>query len=186
MTTASSSIYTVLTTLIDRLDSDAAVKAGIIPWSCPVPAFGDLSGPRLATLGINPSNREFVDSPGTSLRGNSGDSILSVRWASIVGRKRTLVIWTSFWTCSAHTSRLILMTVGSGDWTSLSVEQNSPTTAAREPLAILTWSPLLQSANGAHYRDNNAVVYLLFRNDFGNHFAGLHGAHHCPQWQFCC
>ena len=69
MTTASSSIYTVLTTLIDRLDSDVAVKAGIIPWSCPVPAFGDLSGPRLATLGINPSNREFVDQHGNELRG---------------------------------------------------------------------------------------------------------------------
>ena len=59
----------MLTTLIDRLDSDVAVKAGIIPWSCPVPAFGDLSGPRLATLGINPSNREFLDQHGNELRG---------------------------------------------------------------------------------------------------------------------
>ena len=59
----------MLTTLIDRLDSDAAVKAGIIPWSCPVPGFGDLSCPRLATLGINPSNREFVDQRGNELKG---------------------------------------------------------------------------------------------------------------------
>ena len=69
MTDAISSIYSVLAALIDRLDSEAALEADIIPWSCPVPAFGDWSCPRLATLGINPSNREFVDELGKELRG---------------------------------------------------------------------------------------------------------------------
>ena len=34
-----------------------------------MPVFGDLSSARLATIGINPSNREFVDSSGGELTG---------------------------------------------------------------------------------------------------------------------
>lgn len=41
----------------------------VIPWSCPVPAFGDLSNSSVATLGLNPSNREFVDEAGNELQG---------------------------------------------------------------------------------------------------------------------
>ncbi len=65
----SSAIVAVLTALIDRLDSDLAHETGVIPWSSPVPTFGDLSIPRVATLGINPSNREFVDRSGKELSG---------------------------------------------------------------------------------------------------------------------
>ena len=41
----------------------------MIPWSCPVPAFGDLLNSFVATLGLNPSNREFVDEEGNELEG---------------------------------------------------------------------------------------------------------------------
>lgn len=58
-----------LITLLDRLDSPAASKAGVIRWGCPVPSFGDLSGARVATVGLNPSNREFVDQFGKELEG---------------------------------------------------------------------------------------------------------------------
>jgi hypothetical protein len=58
-----------LSTLIKRLDNKLLSEASVIPWSCPVPSFGDLSRSRLATLGINPSNREFVDTSGKELDG---------------------------------------------------------------------------------------------------------------------
>ncbi|MDV6263890.1 hypothetical protein [Rhodococcoides yunnanense] len=40
----------------------------VIRWACPVPFFGDLPNARIATVGINPSNREFADSSGKELR----------------------------------------------------------------------------------------------------------------------
>jgi len=61
-------MLTTLTTLIDRLDR-GAVAEDVLSWGCPVPAFGDLSTSRIATLGINPSNREFVDASGVELDG---------------------------------------------------------------------------------------------------------------------
>jgi hypothetical protein len=42
---------------------------GVIPWGAPVPSFGDLATSTVATLGLNPSNREFVDEEGNELDG---------------------------------------------------------------------------------------------------------------------
>lgn len=39
----------------------------LIDWACPVPFFGTLLTSRIATVGINPSNREFVDTDGNEL-----------------------------------------------------------------------------------------------------------------------
>jgi hypothetical protein len=60
---------TVLATLIERLEHPALSGTDVIPWSSPVPSFGDLSKARVATLGLNPSNREFVDDRGHELDG---------------------------------------------------------------------------------------------------------------------
>lgn len=62
-------VYSALTTLIDRLDSTDVSQNGVIPWSAPIPSFGDLSQSCLATVGLNPSNREFVDQNGAELCG---------------------------------------------------------------------------------------------------------------------
>jgi hypothetical protein len=62
-------MHTTLTTLINRLESPALSGTEVIRWGCPVPSFGDLSTARVATLGLNPSNREFVDMAGRELRG---------------------------------------------------------------------------------------------------------------------
>lgn len=43
--------------------------ADVIPWSTPVYSFGNLSTSKIATLGINPSNREFEDLNGLELDG---------------------------------------------------------------------------------------------------------------------
>ena len=64
-------MYTTLTTLIDRLDSSAISGTNVIRWGCPVPSFGDLSSSHVATLGLNPSNREFMDKFGNELQGAS-------------------------------------------------------------------------------------------------------------------
>jgi hypothetical protein len=40
-------------------------------WTCPVPYFGRLPHSTIATLGINPSNREFVDVSGQELDGDN-------------------------------------------------------------------------------------------------------------------
>ena len=36
-------------------------RPSVIDWAPPVPAFGDPSKARVVTLGLNPSDREFVD-----------------------------------------------------------------------------------------------------------------------------
>jgi hypothetical protein len=64
-------IHAALTTLIDRLDGPSVSETDVIRWGCPVPSFGDLSSARVATVGLNPSNREFVDELGNELEGPS-------------------------------------------------------------------------------------------------------------------
>jgi hypothetical protein len=66
---SSSSLHSALTALIDRLDSPAMAGMDVIKWGCPVVSFGDLANSRVATLGLNPSNREFVDEQGHELKG---------------------------------------------------------------------------------------------------------------------
>lgn len=63
-------MHTTLTSLLERLDNKALSKAKVIPWSSPIPSFGDLSCSSIATLGLNPSNREFVDIRGKELDGD--------------------------------------------------------------------------------------------------------------------
>lgn len=58
-----------LVTLIDLLDTPTLDDTGVISWGSPVPAFGDPMRSRVATVGLNPSNREFVDSGGNELGG---------------------------------------------------------------------------------------------------------------------
>ncbi len=55
--------------LVRRLESPDIAKAGVIQWGSPVPAFGELESSQIATLGLNPSNREFVDITGNELIG---------------------------------------------------------------------------------------------------------------------
>jgi hypothetical protein len=57
--------------LVQRLDEAVRADTEVIPWSCPVPAFGDPTTSAVATLGLNPSNREFVDEKGKELDGVS-------------------------------------------------------------------------------------------------------------------
>ena len=108
-TSQSPAILSVLTTLIDRMDSDAVDGTDIIPWSCPVPTFGDLSNPKLATLGINPSPREFVDGSGKQLQGglrrlHTLDSLGLEAWAEADARHLELILdsYRSYFYCNPY------------------------------------------------------------------------------------
>lgn len=59
----------LLQRLLDRLADSAFSSSTVIPWSSPIPVFGNLYTAKIATLGINPSNREFVDATGKELEG---------------------------------------------------------------------------------------------------------------------
>lgn len=78
-------------TLLDLLDTATFEEAGVIPWSSPVPAFGDPRRSRMATVGLNPSNREFVDAIGRELDGASRrfhtlESLGLVSWGDVDAR----------------------------------------------------------------------------------------------------
>jgi hypothetical protein len=60
----------VLSTLLARYSDTGFREAPVIPWSSPVPVFGRIASSYVATLGLNPSNREFVDEHGKELDGS--------------------------------------------------------------------------------------------------------------------
>jgi len=79
------------------LDHIALSGTSVIPWSSPVPSFGDLSRSKIATLGLNPSNLEFVDSSGNELDGASRrfhtlKSLGLARWADANARHLQLIV----------------------------------------------------------------------------------------------
>ena len=59
----------VMAMLLDRGEGMRAAEGTRIPWSSPVLCFGDVEKACVATLGLNPSNREFVDVAGNELTG---------------------------------------------------------------------------------------------------------------------
>lgn len=96
----------ILTTLIDRLDSAKLRNTDIIEWSCPIPVFGNIEESRVATLGINPSCREFMDESGAELRGSDRrfhtlNSLALESWLDASSQHLSL-IWT---TCIGYFTR---------------------------------------------------------------------------------
>ncbi len=60
-------MHASLIPLIKNFSSDEIVALHAIPWTSPVPVFGDVTRSRIATLGLNPSDKEFVDGKGGEL-----------------------------------------------------------------------------------------------------------------------
>lgn len=52
------------------LASSELLDCEVIEWASPVIAFGDYKRSHVATVGLNPSNREFVDKKGNELTGH--------------------------------------------------------------------------------------------------------------------
>jgi hypothetical protein len=61
--------YSALALNVERLTSSDLRKSNVIGWASPVPFFGEIATAKIATVGINPSNREFVDVAGLELSG---------------------------------------------------------------------------------------------------------------------
>jgi hypothetical protein len=64
----------MISTVMDLLSRIQRLTIGttdVIAWGSPVPSFGNPGVSRVATLGLNPSNREFVDELGKELSGHS-------------------------------------------------------------------------------------------------------------------
>src|SRR5438552_3663439 len=64
-------MYSTLASLVDQLAGPMLSGTEVLHWGAPVPAFGDPSTASVATLGLNPSNREFVDDDGCELEGDA-------------------------------------------------------------------------------------------------------------------
>lgn len=61
---------TTLQKIIQKQSSLLKSELEIINWASPIPYFGDPSKSTIATVGLNPSNIEFVDSGGVELSGD--------------------------------------------------------------------------------------------------------------------
>ena len=91
--------FAALVRLLECLDCGELEHSGILPGSSPIPAFGSPSKPRLATVGINPSNREFLDANGRELCGPSRrfHTLASLRlnsWSEVDARHLAVMIDT--------------------------------------------------------------------------------------------
>jgi hypothetical protein len=64
-------MYNQVSLLLKRLDDQLNEVDELISWSCPVLSFGNLESAKIATIGLNPSNREFVDKDGNELIGSN-------------------------------------------------------------------------------------------------------------------
>jgi hypothetical protein len=63
--------YAAFASYLDRLEDKQLRDAGIVPWACPIPYFGRLVTARIATVGLNPSIREFASTAGDELEGST-------------------------------------------------------------------------------------------------------------------
>lgn len=61
-------MYGAMTRLVEDLEGHEG-SPDVLSWGCPVPFFGEISLSPVATVGINPSNREFVGGDGRELTG---------------------------------------------------------------------------------------------------------------------
>lgn len=83
-------MYLPLVRLIDQATLLTPSEC-ILEWASPVPFFGDVEAATVATVGINPSNREFVDAAGHELRGPARrlSTLASLglrRWSQVSGK----------------------------------------------------------------------------------------------------
>lgn len=88
-------MYSTMTTLIERLENGEMSQ--VLDWGCPVPFFGDYSSASVATVGINPSNREFVDVSGAELSDSERrlptlNSLGRSSWAEVSGEQLVEIV----------------------------------------------------------------------------------------------
>lgn len=70
--------------LLAQASRPPAAPSSVVPDSTPVVAFGDPTGARVATLGINPSTRQFLRQDG-SLRDGPDRRLATLPWLGLSG-----------------------------------------------------------------------------------------------------
>ena len=176
-----------LSHLIKRLEESTLSGANVIPWSCPVPSFGDPSSSIVATLGLNPSNREFVDGAGNELDGDQRRfhtlrSLELSRWSDATARHLELIIDS----CRAYFSRnpddgwfrkLDYLISG----TKASYYDDTAAACHLDLIPYATsckWTELTQRQRSLLVCEAGDTLALLLR-DFEDPLADF-------KWQFCC
>ncbi len=91
--------HNLLRKLICQLAELKSKQARLLSWGSPVLCFGQLPKARVATLGLNPSNKEFVDGGGRELTGtvrrfHSLTSLGLSKWSD-VDKLQIDLIWAS-------------------------------------------------------------------------------------------
>lgn len=94
-------MQSLVESLIEKIEHLEHQGADVIPWGAPVPSFGDPTRSRVATLGLNPSNREFVDENGKALeesarRFHTLQSLRIKTWSKADARHVQLILDTCF------------------------------------------------------------------------------------------
>ena len=107
----SSSLCATLVALVDKLDQEELTGTEVIGWSCPVLSFGSPYYSQVATVGINPSNREFVDETGVELNGpnrrfHTLESLGLTSWSSADARHLSLILetYSSYFSLNPYSS----------------------------------------------------------------------------------
>jgi len=86
----------IILELISLMGDQRLACSDVISWGAPIPSFGDPSVATVATLGLNPSNKEFVDSAHQEIQGNERrfHTLCSLGvgdWSSITDRHLDLI-----------------------------------------------------------------------------------------------
>lgn len=63
--------YSAFASFLELLEDPQLRETGIVRWACPVPYFGRIASATMATVGLNPSIREFADASGDELQGSA-------------------------------------------------------------------------------------------------------------------
>lgn len=62
-------MHEIIKDLINLMNESKIIASDVISWGAPIPSFGDPYAATVATLGLNPSNKEFVDNSNQELQG---------------------------------------------------------------------------------------------------------------------
>ncbi|QYJ67721.1 hypothetical protein [Flavobacterium litorale] len=82
---------TELINLVEYFNNKNLEELEVITWGSPIISFGNITNSKIATLGINPSNREFVDAQGLELKDDNRrfhtlDSLGIMDWSEITDK----------------------------------------------------------------------------------------------------
>jgi len=94
-------MHSTFALLLNRLREPNLVRNGVLPWAAPIPVFGNISRAKVATVGLNPSDLEFIDQTGSELTDGSRrfhtlSSLQLSEWVDADARQIELMLESCF------------------------------------------------------------------------------------------